>query len=184
MSNSSATSWTIARQAPFYPQNFPGKNTGVCCLFLLHRIFPTQGLNLCLLNWQADSLSLSHLGNPNISTHVHIPDDFFFKIIFKNQFILFLAMLVSLHCVGFLWLWWAGATLSCGEQASHCSDFSCCRAQALGCVGFSSCGIRVYLLCGMWNLPRSGIKSMSPALAGGFLSTMPPGSLYLIIYLG
>ena len=27
-------------------------------------IFPDQGLNLCLLHWQADSLPLSHEGNP------------------------------------------------------------------------------------------------------------------------
>ena len=25
-----------------------------------------------------------------------------------------------------------GATLCCNAQASHCGDFSCCRAQALG----------------------------------------------------
>ena len=31
------------------PQNFPGKNTRVGCHFLLLGIFPTQGLNLCLL---------------------------------------------------------------------------------------------------------------------------------------
>ena len=34
----------------------PGKNTGVGCHFLLQAIFPTQGLNQCLLHWQADSL--------------------------------------------------------------------------------------------------------------------------------
>ena len=41
------------------PWNFPGKNTGVGCHFLLQGIFLTQGLNLhllCLL--QADSLTL------------------------------------------------------------------------------------------------------------------------------
>ena len=27
----------------------------------------------------------------------------------------------------------------------------------------------------MWNLPRSGIEPTSPALAGGFLPTVPPG---------
>ena len=32
--------------------------------FLLQGIFPTQGLNLCLLHWQADSLPLSHQGSP------------------------------------------------------------------------------------------------------------------------
>ena len=41
------------------PWNFPGKNTGVSCYFLLQGIFVTQGSNLCLLHlllWQADSL--------------------------------------------------------------------------------------------------------------------------------
>ena len=44
----------------------PGKNTGVGCYFLHQGIFPTQGLNLCLLLWQADSLPLSHLGSPTL----------------------------------------------------------------------------------------------------------------------
>ena len=39
--------------------NFPGKNTGVGCHFLLQGIFPTQGSNPHLLHWQADTLSLS-----------------------------------------------------------------------------------------------------------------------------
>ena len=30
------------------PWDFPGKSTGVGCNFLLQRIFPIQGLNLCL----------------------------------------------------------------------------------------------------------------------------------------
>ena len=37
----------------------PGKNTGVCCYYLLQGLFPTQKLNpslLCLLRWQAGSL--------------------------------------------------------------------------------------------------------------------------------
>ena len=42
------------------PWDFPDKNTGVGCRFLLQGIFPTQGLNLHLLRWQADSLPLSH----------------------------------------------------------------------------------------------------------------------------
>ena len=40
--------------------------------------------------------------------------------------------------------------------------------------GFSSCGIRAQLLLGMWDLPRLGIKPVSPALAGKFQSTIPP----------
>ena len=46
------------------PWDFPGKNTGVGCHFLLQRILLTQRSNLCLLHWQADSLPLSHLGKP------------------------------------------------------------------------------------------------------------------------
>jgi len=30
----------------------------------------------------------------------------------------------------------------------------------------------------MWDLPVSEIKPMSPALAGGFFTTEPPGSPY------
>ena len=40
---------------------------------------------------------------------------------------------------------------------------------------FNSCGTQVQLLRGMWNLPRSGIEPISPALAGSFLPTVPPG---------
>ena len=50
----------------FCPWNFPGKNTGVGCHFLLQGIFPIQGLNwylLGLLHWQADSLLLRHWGS-------------------------------------------------------------------------------------------------------------------------
>ena len=43
------------------PWDFPGKNTGVGCHFLLQRIFPTPCL-LCLLHWQADSLPLAAPG--------------------------------------------------------------------------------------------------------------------------
>ena len=44
--------------------DFPGKDTGVGCHFLLQGIFPTQGSNLCLLHWHVDYLPLSHSGNP------------------------------------------------------------------------------------------------------------------------
>ena len=49
--------WTVARI--FCPWNFPGKNTGVGCYFLLQGIFPTQRLNLSLLHWQVDFLPLT-----------------------------------------------------------------------------------------------------------------------------
>ena len=49
------------------PWNFPGKNTGVGCCFLLQGIFPTQGLNPCilsLLHWQVDSFPQVPPGKP------------------------------------------------------------------------------------------------------------------------
>ena len=33
----------------------------------------------------------------------------------------------------------------------------------------------------MWDLPRPGIEPVSPALAGGFLSTAPPGKSLLLV---
>ena len=39
----------------------------------------------------------------------------------------------------------------------------------------SSCGSRAQLLCGMWDLPRPGLEPVSPALAGIFSTTAPPG---------
>ena len=47
------------------PWDFPGKNTGVGCHFLLQRIFMAQGSNLGLLHWQPNSLPLSHQGEYN-----------------------------------------------------------------------------------------------------------------------
>ena len=39
----------------------------------------------------------------------------------------------------------------------------------------SSCGSWAQLLRGMWDLPRPGLEPVCPALAGGFLTTAPPG---------
>ena len=39
----------------------------------------------------------------------------------------------------------------------------------------SSCGSWAQLLRGMWDLPRPGLEPVSPALAGRFSTTEPPG---------
>ena len=39
----------------------------------------------------------------------------------------------------------------------------------------SSCGSRAQLLRGMWDLLRPGLEPVSPALAGRFSTTVPPG---------
>ena len=49
---------------PFCPWDFPGKNPGVGCHFLLQGI-PTQVLNLGLLHCRWILYQLSHQGSPN-----------------------------------------------------------------------------------------------------------------------
>ena len=51
-------------------------------------------------------------------------------------------------------------------------------SRALECR-LSSCGTQALLLHGMWDLPGPGLEPMSPALAGGFLTTVPPGKSFL-----
>ena len=77
------------------------------------------------------------------------------------------------------WLCWAfssagerGLLSSCGVQAF------CCRAFSLVAEhGFQSAGsvAQAYSPHGMWGLPGPGNEPVSPALAGGFLTTGPPG---------
>ena len=110
---------------------------------------------------------------------------FFFLTLFTY---LFLAELGLHSCKGFFSSYGEWGLLSSrGVWASLCGGFSCCRAQALGHSDFSSCGswalehrlkscgTQAYLFCGMWDLSRSRIKLMSPALAGRFFTTEPPG---------
>ena len=47
----------------------------------------------------------------------------------------------------------------------------------------SSCGSRAQLLRGMWDLPRPGLETVSPALAGRFSTTEPPGKPRLFFFL-
>ena len=54
MCDSFAAPRTVAHQAPL-SMDFPGRNTGVDCHFLLQGIFLTQGSYLCFLHWREDS---------------------------------------------------------------------------------------------------------------------------------
>ena len=64
-----ATPWTVAHQAPL-SMGLSRQEYWSGLPFLLQGIFPTQGLNLSLLHWHADSLPLSYQGSPlYISAH-------------------------------------------------------------------------------------------------------------------
>ena len=90
----------------------------------------------------------------------------------------------SLWCTGFS-LWQLLLFRSTGSRCvgfRSCGIFSCSGARALGAWasavvvhGLSSCGSRAQLLHGMWDLPGPGLEPVSPSLAGGFLTTAPPG---------
>ena len=45
----------------------------------------------------------------------------------------------------------------------------------------SSRGSRAQLLRGMWDLPRPGLEPVSPALAGRFSTTAPPGKPRMVV---
>ena len=120
----------------------------------------------------------------------------------------------GLWCSGFslqwlLLLWSMGSRhagfSSCGTQAQQLQHVGprVHRLQQLWCVGstvvtcrlsscglralelrLSSCGARAQLLCGLWDLPQPVIEPVSPALAGGFLTTAPRGkSAFRAFYL-
>ena len=106
---------------------------------------------------------------------MHISSDFFLTII------LFLAALGLCCC--------ARAFSRGAVRASPGGGFSCCAARALGAQAsvVAACGLSsgdtAWLSCGTWNLPRPGIKPVSPALPGGFLTLDHRGSLTQFIFI-
>ena len=79
----------------------------------------------------------------------------------KTNTVIFLVAL-DLYC--YTW-----AVSSCSVQASHCSSFSCCRAQALECV--SSVAAACWLSCPeVYEIlvPQAGIEPESSALQSRF----------------
>ena len=46
----------------------------------------------------------------------------------------------------------------------------------------SSCGVRAQLLCGTEDPPGPGLEPVSPALAGGLSTTVPPGKPFLNVF--
>ena len=101
---------------------------------------------------------------------------FFFSLI-KLFIYLFLAVLGLHFC--------ARAFFSCGKwgplfiavRGPLTIAVSLVAGHRLQTRRLSSRGSWAKLLCGMWDLPRPGLEPMSPALAGRFSTTAPPGKL-------
>ena len=98
-----------------------------------------------------------------------------FLLLYLFICILFLAVLGLRFC--------ARAFSSCGERGplfiavrGPLTIAGCLVAEhRLQSRRLSSCGSWAQLLRGMWDLPRSGLEPVSPALAGRFSTTAPPG---------
>ena len=82
-----------------------------------------------------------------------------------------------LLCTGFIQLQQARATFLCSTLASPCGSFSCCGAQALG----TWISVALRHRC-VWNLPKTGIEPVSPALAVDFYPQHQQGSLGFITW--
>ena len=81
------------------------------------------------------------------------------------------------------------AMLLLGFSLVALSGGYCCGTRALGLTGFRSCDCRALehrlsscarvvagsVALSMWDLPGPGTKPVSPALAGRFFTTEPPG---------
>ena len=99
---------------------------------------------------------------------------FFFFLKFIYLFLV-LAVLSLRFC--------ARASSSCGERGLlfivMCGPLTIAASlvaeHRLQTRRLSSCGSRAQLLRSMWDLPRPGLKPVSPALAGRFSTTAPPG---------
>ena len=178
----------------FFPYDLMGK------LKLFDQPNTQLASSKCLLNWHSPSpLSFSSLClqtlplGTNISTagcilardflrkpfpllHRSGDEALALKIFFLFNFI----YLFIFGCAGSLLLRGpfsssrAQGSLSSCAEVSHCGGFLCCRAWAPGarpqwlwCTGL--------VAPQPWDLPRSGIKPMSPALPVRFFTTEPPG---------
>ena len=100
----------------------------------------------------------------------------FFKYFIYYLFIIFIFGCVgsSFLCEGFLQLRRVGP-LFIAVRGPLTIAASLVAEQRLQTLRLSSCGSRAQLLRGMWDLPRQGLEPVSPALAGRFSTTAPPG---------
>ena len=121
----------------------------------------------------------------------------YFKIQFLKKFIdLLRTVLTLLCCVGFslvpasggyslvavlrLLIEVASLVGEQGLQDEWASVVAACGLSSRGSQALehrlSSCGARAQLLRPRWDLPDPGIEPVSPASAGGFFTTEPPGN--------
>ena len=86
-------------------------------------------------------------------TQTRAPPFFFFKLY------LFLAVLGLSCCMGSSLVAASGGySLVAAASSRACGVYSLVAAASSRACGVNSCGAQAYLLCGMWDLPGSGIE--------------------------
>ena len=112
----------------------------------------------------------------NLKNTLNLVHSFFFNFLFIIYLLfLFLAVLGLCFCVR--------AFSSCGKwgplfiavRGLLTIAASLVAEHRLETHRLSSCGSRAQFLRGMWDLPRPWLEPVSPALAGRFSTTAPPG---------
>ena len=105
---------------------------------------------------------------------------FFFKFTFIYIYFCLCWVFVSVRGLSLV-------AASRGHSSSRCAGLSLSQPLLLAehrlqTRRLSSCGSRAQPLRGMWDLPRPGLEPVSPALAGRFSTTAPPGKPCFIFY--
>ena len=128
----------------------------------------------------------SHSGGCEVISHCSFFFFFFFVLgffffFFKGipLFLLFIYLFLAVLGLRFC----ARAFSSCGERGPPPITVrgpltivaSLVAEHKLQMHRLSSCGSQAQLLRGMWDPPRPGLEPVSPALAGRFSTTAPPG---------
>ena len=108
----------------------------------------------------------------------------------KDAFYFFYFLFISIFVYLFIYLWLCWVFVSVRGLSSSCGKWgplfiavrgpltitaSLVVEHRLQTRRLSSCGSQAQLLRGMWDLPRPGLEPVSPALAGRFSTTAPPG---------
>ena len=163
----------------------------------------TKNSNLRKLSWingynKLSGFTVFHLIKGEISIHYIPPDEHTTTTIVKypSLILLFSVFFFNLFTIYFIFMavlglrFCARASSSCGKRgplfiAVHgplTIAASLVAEHRLQTHRLSNCGSRAQLLHGMWDLPRPGLEPMSPALAGRFSTTAPPGKPVFSFY--
>ena len=97
------------------------------------------------------------------------------EAIFFIYFYLFLAVLGLRFCARAFSSWGKRGPLFIAVHGPLTIATSLVAEHRLQTRRLSSCDSRAQPLRGMWDLPRPGLEPVSPALAGRFSTTVPPG---------